>query len=81
VARQIARDWEAVYGHPVHLLETFVDTERFRGACYRAANWVCLGRSRGFGTKSLSSRVTRSIKEMWVYPLSGDFRERLLAPP
>ena len=81
VARQISRDWETLYGHPVHLLETFVDTERFRGSCYRAANWICLGRSRGFGTKSLSSRVTCSIKEMWVYPVSADFRGRLLAAP
>ncbi len=80
VARQISRDWEGLYGHPVHLLESFVDTERFAGACYRAANWICLGRSRGFGTKSLTSRVTCSIKELWVYPLGRDFRERLCAP-
>jgi hypothetical protein len=78
VARQISRDWEALYGHPLHLLETFVDTERFRGACYRAANWICLGRTRGRGTKSLTHRVTCSIKEMWVYPLSPHFRRHLL---
>jgi len=81
VARQIARDWAACYGHPVHLLETFVDTERFRGACYRAANWLCLGRSAGLGTKARSHRVTCAIKELWVYPLAPDFRRHLLAPP
>ena len=80
VARQISGDWERLYGHPIHLLETFVDTERFLGACYRAANWICLGRTRGRGTKSLTHRVTCSIKQMWVYPLGRDFRARLSAP-
>lgn len=80
VARQIARDWRACYGHPVHLLETFVDTERFRGACYRAANWICLGRSAGRGTKAPTGQAPCSIKELWVYPLTPNFRQHLLAP-
>ena len=80
VARQISQDWQELYGHPIHLLETFVDTERFRGACYRAANWICLGRSAGRGTKSLTGRSACSIKEMWVYPLGRDFRAKLCEP-
>lgn len=52
VARRLSQDWQALYGHPIDLLESFVDTERFEGACYRAANWTCVGRSEGRGTKS-----------------------------
>jgi hypothetical protein len=80
VARQISRDWEGLYGHPLHLLETFVDTERFQGACYRAANWICLGRTNGRGTRAPTRRVTCSIKELWVYPLGRDFRAKLCEP-
>ena len=46
IARRIGADWQAKYGHPVHALETFVE-HRFRGTCYRAANWVRLGETRG----------------------------------
>ena len=42
VARRIAADWQALYAHPVYLLETFIDPQRFRGTCYRAANWIYL---------------------------------------
>jgi hypothetical protein len=78
VARRIARDWQDLYGHPVVLLESFVDTERFAGTCYQAANWRCVGRSEGRGTKSKTGART-SIKELWVYPLARDFRAKLLA--
>lgn len=79
VARRIPADWQALYRHPVHLLESFVDTERFAGTCYRAANWICVGRSLGLGTKSKPGART-SIKELWVRPLRKDFRAKLLAP-
>lgn len=80
IARRISDDWLALYQHPIHLLESFVDTERFRGTCYRAANWTCIGRSVGRGTKSKTGPATTSIKELWVYPLSRNFRQPLLAP-
>ena len=80
IARRISADWQRCYGHPIYLLESFVDIERFRGACYRAANWICLGRSQGRGTKAPTHQVTCSIKELWVYPLSAHFREHLLKP-
>lgn len=76
VARRISRDWQKLYHHPVLLLESFVDTERFRATCYRAANWKCLGRSEGRGTKSTAAGQT-SIKELWAYPLEPDFRGKL----
>ena len=77
VARRISADWQALYEHPIDLLESFVDIERFKGTCYRAANWRCLGRSAGRGTKSKAHDRT-SIKELWVYPLSKNLREKLL---
>jgi hypothetical protein len=80
VVRRISADWQEFYHHPLQLLESFVDTERFRGTCYRAANWILLGRSQGLGTKAPYGQPPCSIKELWVYPLRPDFRARLLAP-
>ena len=78
VARVISTDWHALYHHPVELLETFIEPERFRGTCYRAANWICLGRSTGRGHQDRTHRPNRSLKELWVHPLRPDFRTRLL---
>lgn len=77
LARLLPRDWERVYGHPVYFLETFVDPARFRGTCYRAANWIVLGRTTGRGKDSQSKRPNRSIKEVLGYPLTQDFRQLL----
>jgi Domain of unknown function (DUF4338) len=77
VARRIAEDWKQVYGHPVYFLETFVDPERHRGTCYRAANWVVLGRTTGRGKNDQTNRPNRSIKEVLGYPLTPRFRELL----
>ena len=80
IARRLSADWQALYHHPIHLLESFVDIERFKGTCYRAANWTCLGRSEGRGPKSKAGAQT-SIKELWVYPLGKDFRQKLTQCP
>jgi hypothetical protein len=77
IARRISHDWQALYAHPVHLLETFIDPARFRGTCYRAANWQCLGLSTGRGHNAPTGRRDQPPKELWVYPLSADFRHRL----
>jgi hypothetical protein len=77
VARQIAADWHALYGHPVWLLETFLDPERFAGTCYRAANWTYLGLTTGRGKDDQTNRPNRSLKQLWVYPLRPDFRRQL----
>jgi hypothetical protein len=77
MARMLPQDWARIYGHPVYLLETFVDPQNFRGTCYRAANWVVLGRTTGRGKDDLTHRPNRSIKEVWGYPLSRRFRRRL----
>jgi hypothetical protein len=81
IARRLSEDWQALYDHPIDLLESFVESERFEGSCYRAANWTCVGRSEGRGTKSKSRATPVSIKELWVYPLRQDFRQRLLQVP
>ena len=78
MARRLPRDWEQVYGHPVYFLETFVDPQRYRGTCYRAANWTVLGRTTGRGKDDQTGRPNRSIKDVLGYPLRRDFR-RLLA--
>ncbi len=78
IARTISADWQDLYHHPIDLLETFIEPERFRGTCYRAANWLRLGRTTGRGHKDQTRRPNRSIKELWVYPLGSDFRTRLL---
>ena len=77
MAARISDDWQRMYGHPVYFLETFVDPERFRGTCYRAANWVLLGKTTGRGKQSNSYVPNRSIKEVLGYPLTKRFREVL----
>jgi Domain of unknown function (DUF4338) len=77
VANRLSRDWERVYGHPVYFAETFIDRGRFRGTCYRAANWRFLGLTTGRGKASTSKRPNRSIKEVLGYPLTPRFRELL----
>jgi hypothetical protein len=77
IARQISSDWERCYGHPIYFLETFVDPARFRGTCYRAANWVPLGVTTGRGKDAPTRAPTRSVKQVLGYPLCRDFRERL----
>jgi Domain of unknown function (DUF4338) len=76
VAR-VSEDWQQIYGHPIYFLETFVDPERFRGTCYRAANWIFLGKTTGRGKQSNSYVPNRSIKEVLGYPLTKRFRELL----
>ena len=77
MAARISDDWQRMYGHPIYFLETFIDLERFRGTCYRAANWVVLGKTTGRGKQSNSRVPNRSIKEVLGYPVSRRFRELL----
>lgn len=77
MARLLPREWQRVYAHPVYFLETFVDPQRFRATCYRAANWIWLGRTTGRGKADRVHRPNRPVKDVWGYPLVRDFRERL----
>ncbi len=76
-ARQVAADFQARYGESVVLLETFVEVPRFRGTCYRAANWHCLGRTQGRGKCDVAHRAALPRKDVYVYPLRADFRRAL----
>ncbi|MDP1649564.1 MAG: DUF4338 domain-containing protein [Rubrivivax sp.] len=77
MARRLSADWQALYAHPIHFLETFIDPERFRGTCYRAANWTVLGITTGRGKDAPTRQVNRSIKQVLGYALVKDFRQRL----
>jgi hypothetical protein len=73
----LPQEWERAYGHPLYFLETFVDPQRFRGTCYRAANWIVLGRTTGRGHNATTKRITQPIKEVLGYPLTPLFRQRM----
>lgn len=77
MARVISGDWEWVYGHPVYYLESFTDPSRFRGTCYRAANWVSLGLTSGRGNNAPTKKPRVAVKEILGYPLSERFRQIL----
>jgi len=77
VTNALSKDWERLYGHPVYFAETFIDPGRFRGTCYRAANWQLLGLTTGRGKDDMSHRQNRSIKEVLGLPLTRRFRELL----
>jgi hypothetical protein len=80
VAQRIAADWQQRYRHPIYLLETFVQQDRFRGTCYQAANWVCVGQTTGRTRQSQRHRdneVHAPVKDIYLYPLRADGRRRL----
>jgi len=75
--RRLSEDWNSIYNHPIYLAETFVDTDRFQGTCYKADNWIYVGKTTGRGKLSKSIKPTLSKKAIYVYPLRKDFRKRL----
>ena len=77
MARRLSADWQNLYGHPIHYLETFTDPELFAGTCYRAANWTPLGLTTGRGKAALSHKANRSLKLVWGLPLTARWRQLL----
>jgi hypothetical protein len=77
MAKRVPRDWHRLYAHPIYWLETFIDPARFRGTCYRAANWQVLGLTSGRGNNAPTMRPTRPVKQMLGLPLHRRFRELL----
>ena len=77
VTRALADDWKQMYGHPVYFAETFIDPGRFRGTCYRAANWQLLGLTTGRGKNDQTNKPNRPIKEILGLPLTASFRKYL----
>ena len=77
MAKNISTDWQMVYNHPIYFLETFVDTRRFSGTCYKAANWRFIGNTKGQGKNNKTNKQMLSIKALWGYPLKNNFRQLL----
>jgi hypothetical protein len=77
ISRRIQEDWRRKYGHPVVLLETFVEPERFRGTAYQAANWRKVGRTKGRTRQDRRHRTQAPVKDIYVYPIQANFREVL----
>jgi hypothetical protein len=76
-AKRVVSDWYQVYGYRPVLLETYVEKERFLGTCYRAANWVKVGRTQGRGKLDQKHEHALPVKDVYVYPLRPDFRDIL----
>ena len=79
--RQLSDDWQRVYHHRIHLAETFVDTSRFAGTCYKAANWHYVGQTRGSAKKGNVYRFHGQSKAVYLYPLNRRFRRELADDP
>ena len=77
IAGVLPDHWQEVYGYRPVLLETFVEIARFKGTCYKAANWVYLGQTKGRGKLGPAGKQSFPIKDLWVYPLDRRFREAL----
>jgi len=77
MARIVPADWQRIYAHPIYWLETFVDTSRLAGTCYRAANWQEIGTTVGRGHRAPTLEQTRPVKKMLGLPLHRRFREIL----
>jgi len=81
-ARRMPHDWHTRYGHRPLLLETLVDADRFRGTCYRAANWIYVGQTAGRGRMDREHKADgQAVKNIFVYPLVRDARQRLCGDP
>ena len=77
VAHRINADWQQRYGHPIYLLETFVQQDRFAGTCYQAANWIHVGQTTGRTRQDRHNRVNAPFKEIYLYPLTRHVQRQL----
>jgi hypothetical protein len=77
-ARKISDDWLQTYNYPLFLLETFVEKNRFKGTCYKAANWILTGQTKGTAKKGHIHLNHGNIKDVYLYPLRKDFRKKLI---
>ena len=76
-ARRLANDWEQRYNYRPVLLETFVEKDRFTGTCYKAANWLYVGDTKGRGKHDFHNECKLPVKSVWLYPLIKNFRTPL----
>ena len=75
--KRISDDWLKIYNHPLYLLETFVEKDRFKGTCYKAANWACVGQTKGTAKRGHDHLFHGNIKDVYLYPLRKEFRKKL----
>jgi hypothetical protein len=79
--KRLSEDWQRHYSHPIALVETFVDPERFEGTCYRAANWIEIGVTKGFGRSRIDFyQLHDKPKAIFLHPLTPKARQLLSAP-
>jgi hypothetical protein len=78
--RRLRSDWQRIYQQDLVLVETFIEKDRFRGSCYAAANWTCIGESSGRGRNDRFHQESLPIKTHWIYGLRPDFRQVLCRP-
>jgi hypothetical protein len=76
-AKRISNDWLKIYNHPLYLLETFVEKNRFAGTCYKASNWIWVGQTEGTAKRGHDHLFHGNIKDVYLYPLRKDFRKKL----
>jgi hypothetical protein len=79
IRHRLSRDWQDKYGHPILLIETFVEQDRFAGTCYKADNWICVGKTRGRSRNHNCDEPMVPVKSVWLYPLFRAFRKALTA--
>jgi hypothetical protein len=77
ICHRLSDDWQEKYHHPIYLAETFVEKDRFKGTCYKAANWVHVGVTQGRGKMDINKQYLLPVKDIWLYPLDISFREKL----
>lgn len=77
ISHRISSDWEKKYGHPIYCLETFVECDRFKGTCYKAANWVNIGKTTGRGRDDIDKTASLPIKDIYLLPLHKKYRQLL----
>jgi hypothetical protein len=80
-AQRLPADWDELYGYRPVLLETYVERGRFRGTCYRAANWSHVGSTQGRGRQDRQCRRDRTVKDIYLYPLCAQWQSLLCAEP
>lgn len=77
VLRRLSSDWLQRYAHPIYLVETFVQRERFLGVCYRAANWIRVGQTKGRGRQDQDRRLVVPVKDIYLMPMCPHWRTAL----
>jgi hypothetical protein len=77
ILRRLNRDWLDKYNHSIYLVETFVDQSRFKGTCYKAANWTRIGQTKGRSRQDRYTKLKVPIKEIYLYPLTPRFKKKL----